>query len=143
MKYIRLLVAAAIILGVGSAFAVGPDYEKGNGLSHTTSCTPPLTRAPNAEGVQVPITEAELDHADVSLYFGGDLFTAGTLVSGPIQTDIRCGHSWAIDTLQTGQHYVFATITDTDGRESEISLEGGPFSLSLPIMPPSAPTGLK
>jgi hypothetical protein len=130
------LVSGLVSFGV---MAEGPEYEKGQGLVHNTSCTPPTTRAPNADGEQLPITEAELDHADVTLYSGGDLFTAATLVEGPVQTDIFCNHSWSVDNYPADQYYVFATITDTEGRESEISLKGGPFSSFVTVMPPAAP----
>ena len=138
----RLFAVLLMILPL-LAVAEGPDYEKGTGVTHGTSCTPPTHRAANVEGVAVPLTNEELDFASVSLYTGGDLFNAGTLVAGPVKTDIFCANNWRIDAYPTGQYYVFATITDTGGRTSEISVEGGPFSSSLPLMAPGAPTGVK
>lgn len=121
------------------AFAAGPSYDKGKGLSHTTSCSPPLFREVNAEGVALPITEAELSNATVTLYSGGDLFTSGTPVDGPYDTDIFCGYDWFIDSYPANQYYVFATITDNGGLTSKISVEGGPFFSVLPLMPPAPP----
>ena len=139
----KLLIAIIILIGVfaltTAVMAEGPEYIKGQGSIHNTTCTPPTSRAPNADGVQVPLDLSELDHATVSLYAGGDLFTSGTLIDGPIDTDINCTHLWIIDDYPAGQKYVFATATDTDNRTSEVSVEGGPFSSLLPLMPPAPP----
>jgi hypothetical protein len=136
---IKLIILTGLITISTSVMAIGPEYNKGEGLQHHTSCIPPTTRAENAEGVQIPITQAELDKGTVYLYQGGNIFTAGVLIGGPVDTDIFCNHDWNIDDYQSGQKFVFATVTDTDGRTSEVSVEGGPFSSVLPLMPPNAP----
>ncbi len=140
---ITLLLALFVTMLMSSVRAEVPVYVKGQGEVHNTSCTPPTHRAVNADGVQVEITEAELANGTLYLYRGGDIFTTGILVVGDIVTDIRCNHAWQIDALPADEYYVFATVTDTDGRTSEVSLEGGPFSSLLPLMPPAAPTGVQ
>ena len=135
------LILAAVIATLYSVavIAEGPVYEKGQGLTHTTSCTPTTHRAPDPDGNQATITLEELKNGEVALYEGGSIFEAGTPVSGPHTTDIYCGHVWNIDDFPSGQYYVFGWEYDTEDRKSAISVEGGPFSSSWPTMPPAAP----
>lgn len=133
----KLLIALAF--ASTQVLALGPEYNKGEGLVHSTACTPPTTRAENAEGIKIPITQAELDYATVYLYQGGNIFTKGTLLTDPVKTNIFCNWDINIDDYPSGQKFVFATVTDLQGRTSEVSLQGGPFSSVLPLMPPDAP----
>lgn len=135
----KLLLMLGLLAGSFAASAAGPEYEKGKGLTHAVSCTPPTTRAPNADGVQVPLTNDELANATVYLYQGGDLFTLGTLLDTQT-TNIFCNWDLPVDNYPSGQMHVFATVTDTDGRTSEVSPEGGPFMSFVILMPPGAPT---
>lgn len=140
MKYVITgFLAALLSFAYMQAKAEGPEYNKGENLTHTTTCTPPTFREVNADGVALPIAESDLSHATVSLYSGGDLFAAGTLVDGPYDTDIFCNYDWVIDNYPANQYYVFATETDTGGLTSKVSVEGGPFFSVLPIMPPAPP----
>lgn len=135
---IKLIITSFLLASSFAAFAIGPEYEKGKGLTHAVSCTPPTLRAPNAEGVQLPLTNDELDYGTVYLYEGGDLFTQGTLLDTQ-QTNIFCNWDLPVDNYPSGQMHLFATVTDTEARTSEVSIQGAPFYSFVILMPPNAP----
>lgn len=140
MKLLSYCITLLTLLSIAMAVhAEGPAYEKGSNLLHSTTCTPPTSREPDAEGTVVPILPSELVGTTLSLYKGGGLFTTGTLIESGVAADIYCTHNWQIDDYASGQYYVFATITDTENRTSRLSVSGGPFSSFVVLMPPSPP----
>lgn len=136
---IKLIIIGAILaISASVANAEGPEYEKGKGLTHAVSCIPPTTRAANAEGIEVPLTNDELAYGTVYLYKSGGLFNSETLLDTK-QTNIFCNWDLPVDNYPSGQMHLFATVTDNDNRTSEVSINGAPFFSFVILMPPNAP----
>jgi len=121
MKILRYL-----LLFPFAVLAEGPVYILGDGDSHTFSCTPPTQRT-NGQSLEV----AEL--AFTTLHLMQNATTVSTA-----QADVHCNATVTVDDLSPGQFHGFFTVTDTGGRESELSTTNGPFFLDLAA--PNAPT---
>jgi hypothetical protein len=132
---IKLIIATILFAASTTAMAVGPVLEQIPGSTKTISCDPPTTRAPNSEGVQVPITIEELDFSTITV------INEDTTIAETATADVFCGRVLKLDEMSPGQYKIVATVTDTDNRESALS-DPYYFLLIPTVQPPNAPTGI-
>lgn len=136
--------AIALLFWAVTADAEGTVYNIIQTPEKTWTCTLPTARTDG-----MALTEAEL--ASVEYYVVPDLQPMHSPVPDEavlspnvvqVLDDARPACSQVIDflTLPLGQHYIFARVTDTEGRQSGNSVPV-PFVLIRELAPPNAPTG--
>ena len=131
----KIKLAIALLVLSTPALAIGPVLEKVPGATKTVSCDPPTSRAPNSEGVQVPLTIDELDYSTVIVT------NEDTTITTTANADVFCGRVLKLDEMAVGQYKIVATETDKDGRTSALS-DPYYFLLIPTVQPPNAPTGI-
>lgn len=130
--------AIALLFWAVTADAEGTVYNIIQTPEKTWTCTLPTARTDG-----MALTEAEL--ASVEYYVvSAPVPDEAVLSPNVVQVldDARPACSQVIDflTLPLGQHYIFARVTDTEGRQSGNSVPV-PFVLIRELAPPNAPTG--
>jgi hypothetical protein len=96
----KLLIALAF--ASTQVMAVGDVYE-GVSTPKTLNCTPPTTRAVNADGVEVPLDPANPDDNITTIVTTKNVTTNITEV---VNADAECTRVYDFDAMSTGQYEV-------------------------------------
>jgi hypothetical protein len=135
----KLLIALAF--ASTQVMAVGDVYEQGVSTPKTLNCTPPTTRAVNADGVEVPLDPANPDDNITTIVTTKNVTTNITEV---VNADAECTRVYDFDAMSTGQYEVNVEAVDESiFQRTSVASETLYFLVQPQTMPPNAPTGLQ